>query len=226
MEDRPWYAHWPRGLPVSLDYPSVPVHVILQSAAKRFPDRPAIIFQVGEHTLTYAELWEKARRFAAALHHLGVRKGEVVAVHLPNSPQFAIVYYGLLMLGAVFSPCFPLLTLGELRHQLLDSRARTIVTLDMFMGTVSAIRNDTELRRVIVTGIQENLPPYAPVDVKPYGPRTYSLQQLLDETTDEPPAVAIDPDRDLAHLAYTGGTTGRAKGVMLTHKAVVANSLQ
>jgi len=94
------------------------------------------------------------------------------------------------------------------------------------MGTVSAIRNDTELRRVIVTGIQENLPPYAPVDVKPYGPRTYSLQQLLDETTGEPPAVAIDPERDLAHLAYTGGTTGRAKGVRLTHKAVVANTVQ
>jgi long-chain acyl-CoA synthetase len=226
MEDRPWYAHWPSGLPVSLDYPSVPLHVFLQSAAKRYPDRPAIIFHIGEHTLTYAELWEKARRFAAALARLGVRKGEVVAVHLPNSPQFAIAYYGLLIIGAVFSPCFPLLSVKELLHQLLDSGARTMITLDMFMDSVNAVRHDTELRRVIVTGIQENLPPYAPVDVKPYGPRTYSFQQLLNETTGEPPTVRIDPERDLAHLAYTGGTTGRSKGVMLTHKAVVSNVLQ
>jgi len=226
MEDRPWYAHWPRKLAVSLDYPLVPVPKLLESSAHRYPDHPAIIYQVGETVTTYAELWEAVRRFATALHRLGVRKGEVVTLHLPNSPQFAIAYYATLLVGAVFSPCFPLLSLNELRHQLLDSQSRTIITFDMFMPTVQSIRHDTELRRVIVTGVQENLPPFTPVDVKPYGPHTYSFARLLADTPPEPPAVKIDPEEDVAHLAYTGGTTGVSKGVVLTHKAVAVNAMQ
>ncbi|RJQ10174.1 MAG: acyl-CoA synthetase [Bacillota bacterium] len=226
MEDRPWYAHWPKGLQVSLDYPDVAVPKFLESAAYRHPDRTAVVFQIGEGTMTYTELHEKARRFAAALAGLGVRKGEVVTLHLPNCPQFIIAYYGLLMIGATFSPCFPLLGVNELRHQLVDSGARTIVTFDMFAPTIQSIRHDTDLKRVIITGIQENLPPYTPVDVKPYGGKTWSFQALLDETKSEPPEVKIDPAKDLAHLAYTGGTTGLSKGVMLTHRAVVVNTMQ
>lgn len=109
MRDRPWYASWPAGLQVSLDYPTVPVWRVLESSARRCPDRPLIIFQIGEGVTTYAELWEKSRRLATALVHLGVRKGDRVAIQLPNSPQFAIAYYAALMAGAVVSPCNPLL---------------------------------------------------------------------------------------------------------------------
>ncbi len=225
MEDRPWYAHWPRGLQVSLDYPPVPVTKLLETSAFRYPQQTAIIYQVGEGVTTYAELWDSVRRFATALHRLGVRKGEVVTIHLPNSPQFAIAYYATLLLGAIFSPCFPLLSLGELRHQLLDSQARTIITFDMFMPNVHPIRHDTEIRRAIVTGIQESIPPFTPVDVKPFGAHTYSFAQLLADTPPEPPEVRVDPEEDIAHLSYTGGTTGLSKGVVLTHQAVLANAI-
>ncbi len=226
MRDRPWYAFWPAALPVSLDYPAVPVWRVLESSAKRCPDRPLIIFQIGEGVTTYAELWEKSCRLALALAHLGVRKGDRVAIQLPNSPQFAIAYYAALMAGAVVSPCNPLLASNELRHQLVDSGAETLVTLDLFMGTAGPIRYATDLKRIIVSGIQEVLEPPTPVDVKPYGPKTYSLHELIAGAPDDPPKVKIDPERDLAHLAYTGGTSGLSKGVMLTHKAVVTNTLQ
>ncbi len=226
LQDRPWYAHWPRGLPISLDYPPVPVHKFLESSAAKWPEREAIIFSVGEGVLTYAELWGRTRRFATALHRLGVQKGEVVTLHLPNCPQFAIAYYGLLLAGAVFSPSFPLLSLNELHHQLTDSHARTLVTFDMFMPNVQAVRHETDLKRVIVTGIQEILAPGTSIDVEAYGAKTYSFQQLLQMAEDDPPRVEIDPAEDLAHLTYTGGTTGLSKGVMMTHRSVVVNSIQ
>ena len=226
LETRPWHRHWPRGLPLSLDYPPVPVWKLLESSAKKYPDTQAIIFQVGEGVTTYSELWEQAQRFATALASFGVGKGDVVAVQLPNSPQFAIAYYGALLTGATFTPCNPLLSAPELRYQLDDSGAKTLVALDMFMATVMAVRAETGVKRVIVTGIQEVLPPFAPVDVSSYGPETYSFQELLGAHSPEPPAVTIQPGSDVAHLAYTGGTTGISKGVILTHQTVVTNSLQ
>jgi long-chain acyl-CoA synthetase len=226
VHDWPWYASWPRGLSISLDYPPVPVYKLLESSAAKWPTREAIVFQIGEGVTTYAELWEKAQRFATALARLGVRKGDVVALQLPNSPPFAVAYYGSLLVGASVSPCSPLLSARELEHQLKDSGAQTLVALDMFMETVMAVRGKTRVKQVVVTGIQELLPSGDPVDVKAYGPRTYSLLKLLLDTPPTPPQVKIDPDRDTAHLAYTGGTTGLSKGVILTHKAVVANTLQ
>ncbi len=223
---RPWQDSWPRGLPLSLDYPPVPVPKLLESSARKYPDLEAIIFQIGEGVTTYADLWDKANRFATVLARMGVGKGDVVTVQLPNSPQFAIAYYGTLIAGAVFSPCNPLLSAPELRYQLNDSGSGTLVALDMFMTTVEAVRTETPVKRVIVTGIQEVLPPFSPVDVSGYGPETYSFQELLLSHPPMPPLVAVNPDTDIAHLAYTGGTTGISKGVALTHRNVVTNSLQ
>ncbi len=226
METRPWHRFWPRGLPLHLDYPPVPVQRLLEGSARKYPDNEAIIFQVGEGSTTYAQLLDKARRFATALASLGVGKGDVVAIQLPNSPQFAIAYYGSLLTGATITPCNPLLTAPELRHQLADSGARTLVALDMFVASALAVRAEVGLRQLIVTGVGEVIPPYAPTDVSGYGQDTFSFQGLLDEFEAKPPAVAIDPDKDIAHLAYTGGTTGVSKGVVLTHRSVVANTLQ
>lgn len=140
MDTRPWHRFWPRGLPLSLDYPPVPVQRLLEGSARKYPDNEAIIFQVGEGVTTYAQLWEKARRFATALASFGVGKGDVVAIQLPNSPQFAIAYYGALIAGATVTPCNPLLAAPELKHQLTDSGARTLVALGPICTTSPGTR--------------------------------------------------------------------------------------
>ncbi len=226
MEDRPWYAHWPKGLPTSLDYPRLPVHRLLEGSARRRPDKPAIIFQVGEEVTTYAELYDKARRFATALRRLGVRKGDRVAVQLVNTPHTAMVYYGILLAGAVYAPCNPLLSYRELLWILNNSGAETFVMLDMFMDKFAPIRHDTPVKRLILTGVSEFVPPHTPMDVKPFGPKTYSLLSLLSNTPDDLPEIEIDPEVDMAHLAYTGGTTGQSKGVVVTHQMVTVTAIQ
>jgi len=226
MEDRPWYKHWPRGLPVSIDYPRIPVQRFLESSAKKYPDRAAIIFQPTGEVTTYAGLLEMARRFAAALHRLGVHKGDRVAVQLPNEAHTAAVYYGILIAGAVYVPANPLLSFREMLWVLSNSGAETFVIFENFMDKFLPIRYDTPVKNLIVTGVSEMLPPHVPVDVKQYGPRSYSLVQLLNDTPPDPPHVAIDPGEDLAHIAYTGGTTGVPKGVEVTHQMIVTACLQ
>ncbi len=226
MRDRPWFANWPKGLPTSLDYPDIPVQRFLESAAKMTPDHKALIFQINEETVTYAEFYDAARRFATALARMGVRKGDVVAVQLPNSIHTAEVYYGILIAGGVYSPCNPLLSFKELHMQLNDSGAHTFVVFETFLDKFLPIRYDTPVRNLIVTGIQELLPPHTPMDVKQYGGRTYSLAGLFADTPADPAEVDINPREDLAHLAYTGGTTGIPKGCMITHHNVVANVIQ
>jgi long-chain acyl-CoA synthetase len=226
MQDRPWYANWPKGLPTSLEYPKVPIHRFLESAAKMVPAREALVFQINGETLTYAEFLEQAGRFATALARLGVRKGDVVAVQLPNSIHCAVVYYGILIAGGVYCPCNPLLSFKEIHMQLVDSGAKVFIVFQNFLDKFLPIRHDTAVKDLIVTGIQELLPPHTPMDVKEYGPHSHSLAQLLADTPCSPPTVKIDPEEDLAHLAYTGGTTGVPKGVMVTHQAAVINILQ
>ncbi len=226
MQDRPWYANWPKGLPTSLDYPKIPIQRFLESAAKMVPSREALVFQVNGETLTYAEFLEQAGRFATALARLGVRKGDVVAVQLPNSIHCAVVYYGILIAGAAYCPCNPLLSFKELHMQLVDSGAKVFVVFQNFLDKFLPIRHDTPVKELIVTGIQELLPPHTPMEVKEYGAHSHSLAQLLRDTPCSPPVVTIDPEEDLAHLAYTGGTTGVPKGVMVTHHTAVINILQ
>lgn len=221
MNDRPWHKHWPVGMPWTLDYPEVAVGILLRSAAQKYPDRVGLIYENTEYT--YTDLWDKAQRFAAALTDLGVRKGDVVAVHMPNSPQFAIAYYGLLLIGAVYSPVNPLLSSRELAKQLKDCRAKVAVTFDAFAETVHQVREQTELRHVIVTSGHEATARKADEKISKEG--QLSFQSLLDTYGPNPPRVEIDAKKDLAHLAYTGGTTGVSKGVMLTHYNIIANVL-
>lgn len=222
MEMKPWHKHWPKGQPWSLNYPEVTADIFLKSAAFKYPDRVALVFMGAEYT--YAELWEKARRFAAALADMGIGKGDVVSLHLPNCPQFAIAYYGIFIAGATFSPANPLLSQRELEYQLHDCGARAIVTFDLFAAPVMEVRPRTKIEQVIITNGLEAVE-HQPMDMSPFG-NALSFQKLLAEYPPDPPAVTLNPRVDLAHLAYTGGTTGLSKGVMLTHYNVVVNVLQ
>ena len=219
---------WPKVNPRSLNYPEIPIHQILRSTAAKLPFRIALVFDSLE--ITYSELLTLCEHFANALAGLGVKKGDRVAIHLPNSPQFAIAYYATLMNGAVFTPCSPLMVEREMELQLNDAGAETIITLDLFYPMVSRVVPKSPLKNVIVAAIADIFPPLLaavkPPLVKKEFPGTLDFTSLLKAHEPKSPEVKIEPKKDLAHLAYTGGTTGVSKGVMLTHFNVVANVLQ
>ncbi|MGK5550496.1 class I adenylate-forming enzyme family protein [Actinomadura kijaniata] len=207
----------------SLDYPDVPVGAILTGAARRWGDRTALHYMGRD--ISFTELARESARFAHGLRERGVGRGDVVALHLPNVPEFAVAYYGTLMAGATFSPCNPLLPVDDLAFQLADCGAVAVVTLDLVAGAVAEAVGRTGVRTVVLAGA------LGPVDVATvcdgaFAANGVAFERVGEGRPDEPPAVDIDTARDLAHIAYTGGTTGRSKGVMLPHRNVVVNALQ
>jgi long-chain acyl-CoA synthetase len=179
--------------------------------------------------LTFRELQALSYRFASALADMGVRKGDRVAINLPNCPQFAIAYYGALRLGAVFTPLSPLLSPREVRYQLNDSGAETLISLDLLFPGIRSVIPETGTERIITTSLADCFSPVL-APLKPIGkidvPETIDMVPLLARYQPFTEEIAIDVSNDLAHLAYTGGTTGTSKGVMLTHANVVTNVLQ
>ncbi|MBU3917639.1 AMP-binding protein, partial [bacterium] len=218
-----WPAKWPR----SQYYPEKPIFSILEQTAKRAPNRIALIF--GGMEITYSELKTLAERFASALVDLGVKKGDRVSIHLINCPQFAIAYYAVMKIGAVFSPLGPLLSPNEVEYQLNDCGAETLISLDLFYPGILGVISNTNVKRVISTSIADC---YNPIiqPLKLFGkqevPDTIDMASLLLKYQPYAETVEIDVHNDLAHLAYTGGTTGRSKGVMLSHANVIANVIQ
>ncbi|HAR99248.1 MAG TPA: acyl-CoA synthetase [Syntrophus sp. (in: bacteria)] len=177
--------------------------------------------------ITFLELDRLSDRFAAALTDLGVVKGDRVAIHLPNCPQFAIAYYGLLKCGAIFVPLSPLLSERELKMQMNDAGTETFIGLNLLYAAPQKVLPETPVKRVILTDMADCYPPLS-APAKPL-PRFPIPEGALDFTTliarypAQAPEVVIDPKADLAHIAYTGGTTGTPKGVMITHyKGVVS----
>ncbi len=183
-------------------------------------------FRHGDHVHRVGLL---VNRFAHALAARGVKKGDRVAIHLLNCPQFAIAYYALLRLGAVFVPCSPLLTDRELEYQIADSGAETLITTDLFFAVTGKVIERRPVKNLIVTSLADVYPPLT-IMTKPL--RKIAIDKgedfvaLLEEGSPDPISVPVDPKKDLAHLAYTGGTTGLPKGVMLTHYNIVSNVLQ
>lgn len=224
MEAPRHYAHWPRGLPYSLDYPSVGAGQILAGSARRFGERTAVHF--AGRDLSFRALWEQACRFANALHDAGIGRGDVVAMHLPNCPPYAIAYYGTLLAGATFSPANPLLPADALAAQLADCDAVAAVTYGEVARAVAAVRDRTNVRQVIVTDRDQAVDPSLRTDTGGFGADGVDFEEFCARQPARPPAVELDVREDLAHLAYTGGTTGRSKGVRLPHRNVVVNCLQ
>ncbi|MCZ2819407.1 AMP-binding protein [Modestobacter sp. VKM Ac-2977] len=215
---------WPPGLPRSLDYPLVPVGSVLRAAVRRWGDRTAFVHH--DVALSFTELGRRAHAVAAGLAARGIGRGDVVAVHLPNCLQYPAVYYGVLLAGATFSPTNPLLPPAGLAHQLADAGARALVTWEPVLPVVRAALAGTAVQTVVVTGPQQIADPSAAVDLADL-PDAVSLGDLLAaDPTDAHRDADLDPVTALAHLAYTGGTTGVSKGVELPHRAVVTNVLQ
>ena len=208
----------PLETPKHVEYPKVALQTLLEASAKNYSQKTAIAY--AEQAITYAQLDALSNQFANALANLGVKKGDRVAVFLPNIPQFIIAYFGSLKAGAVVTTISPLHREREVEHQLTDSGAKIIVMLDSLLPIVQKVKEKTSLRNVIVTGLafENSKTSDFPSDV-------LSFEKLLNQSPNASSEVKIDPQEDLAALQYTGGTTGIAKGAMLTHSNLVSNAL-
>jgi long-chain acyl-CoA synthetase len=233
-----WLKSYPKGVGATIDpskYPSV-VHVLTESF-ERFRDRPAFV-NMGR-TITYDELDTLSHAFAAyLLNVLGLKKGDRVAIMMPNCLQYPVALFGILRAGLTVVNTNPMYTPRELRHQLEDSGASAIVVVDNFASVVAEVVGGTKVKQVITTGLGDMLgfPKAALVNfvlkhVKKMVP-DYSLpgairfkDALAKGRGQKLPAVSVGAE-DLAFLQYTGGTTGVAKGAMLTHRNMVSNMLQ
>ncbi|MFF3317482.1 4-coumarate--CoA ligase family protein [Streptomyces sp. NPDC003035] len=190
---------------------SLPIHEAVLGRAAEYGDTPALIDGAGTLSLTYAQVDAFHRRVAAGLAEAGVRKGDVLALHSPNTVLFPIAFYAATRAGASVTTVHPLSTPEEFAKQLRDSSARWIVTVSPLLAAARAAAE-------LAGGIEE-------IFLCDTGEDCRSLQSFLASTAPEP-AVDIDPDEDVAALPYSSGTTGVPKGVMLTHTSIATNLAQ
>ena len=236
--ERPWLAQYPAGVPAQIDadeYPSIVS--VLENAITKYRDRPA--FSNLGKTLTYAQIDQLSGQFAAyLLGELKLKKGDRVAIMLPNCLQYPIATFGVLRAGLTVVNTNPMYTARELRHQLADSGASAILVLDNFAHTVQEVLADTQIKHVITTGLGDLLafPKGAIVNfvlkhVKKMVP-SYDIAGSVrfNDTLKQGSALTLPnveiSSQDIAFLQYTGGTTGVSKGAMLTHRNLVANMQQ
>jgi len=234
--DKPWLKFYPPNVPKKIKIPEIRIDELLHEAAEESPNRVAMDF-LGK-TLTYRELDTLVDRFATALADLGVASGDVVAIMLPNSPQFAIAYYAISRIGATATTMNPLYSPREVEHQITDSGAKTLIILDALYPNVKEVVKKAGVEKVIITSLGDFMPavkkalgkllkkiPVAQVEPEP---GIYRMIELIKSHPPNPPAPKkkVKPKKDTAVLLYTGGTTGLPKGAMLTHHNLVANALQ
>lgn len=232
---KPWLKNYPEEIPKTMEYSKEPLHHFLIESANRAPDLKAVHFQGKE--LSFKELLSEAKKIANYLQSLGLKKGDRVASMLPNTPQAVITYYGTLLAGGTVVQVNPLFTERELEYLMKDSGAKFIVCLDILVPRVTAVKEKTDLEHVIVTRIADYLPfpknlIYPFIQKREYNlvvkveesADTHVWRNIIKHTTEGYKEIEIDTENDLALLQYTGGTTGKPKGVMLTHLNLVSNT--
>ena len=236
MNDRPWLAHYDKGVPQTIEYPKAPLFHFLENAAEKYPDRACTIFKGA--VISYKEMNTRTDHMAAALVELGVKKGDRVGIFMPNTPQFVIAYFGILKAGGVVVAVNPTYPPDEVITPVDDANIEIMFTLTKFYPILTAVRKRSKLKRIIVSNIKETLPPitsllFTLVKEKKEGHHLEALEDgdvwmkdLLKKHENSPrPKVDISPD-DIALFQYSGGTTGVPKGAVALHRNVVANTLQ
>jgi long-chain acyl-CoA synthetase len=235
MDDRPWLKHYDKGVPNSINYPKEPLHYFLEESARKYPNTPCTIFKGAK--ITFQEMNTLTDRIAGAVAGLGVKKGDRVGIFMPNTPQFVMVYYGILKAGGVVVATNPLYTPPEIEHQANDSGIEIMFVMSNFYKTIKTAQPKTKIKTMVVTNIKEALPPllrtlFTLAKEKKGGfrvtlePGDLWLQDLLAKYKPEDrPKMTINPD-DNALFQYSGGTTGISKAAIAMHKNLVANTLQ
>jgi long-chain acyl-CoA synthetase len=232
-EFRAWFKYYDPQVPQHLTYPHIPLYSLLDETAAKNPASPCTNF-FGSR-FTYQQIKELSDRFAASICNLGVRKRDRVVLLLPNSPQFLIAYYGLLKAGAVVVPLNPLSVERELEFYLTDSGAEVVITIPLFLNKVASLKGKTPLKHIVFSRLADFLP--FPLNlVQGFRERTLirrmggsglvdfkGLLQRAPRLDWHPEPVPLD---EMAVLIYSGGTTGIAKGVMLSQFNLVANAHQ
>jgi long-chain acyl-CoA synthetase len=236
--ERPWLKHYPKGVPHTIDpdrYPSL--IELFDESVQKFRENNAFVNMGAE--LTFEELNYFSADFASFLQNVaGLKKGDRVAIMMPNLLQYPVALFGVLRAGLTVVNVNPLYTPRELKHQLKDSGAKAIVILANVAHTLSSVIKDTDVETVVVTEVGDMLgfPKRMMVNavvkhVKKMVPKfslpeAYSWFEAMDHGAEHPFVPVKCAPEDLAFLQYTGGTTGVAKGAMLTHRNIVANLLQ
>ncbi len=236
-------ASYPPDVPHSLEpYPDESVFAVLESAAGRFPDRPAIAW-FGAH-LSYRDLLAEVDRCSAMLAGLGVGKGDRVAMIMPNCPAFTIAFFACMRIGAVAVGNNPVYTAREMTHQLRDAEPSVVLVTDLMYEDYASVFAEVGITNVVVTRLNDYMPlvkkllapmlkfkkqqraagkSWPPV---PAGAPVLWWHKAMKAAGPVPPVATIDPRADVAVLIYTGGTTGIAKGAMLSHANLDANARQ
>ncbi|HZJ23914.1 MAG TPA: long-chain fatty acid--CoA ligase [Anaerolineales bacterium] len=237
MNDKPWLAHYDKGVPHTVEIPNAPLFHFLDESARKYPDRACTIFKGA--VITFKEMNELTDRMAAALVDMGVKRGDRVGIFMPNTPQFVIAYYGILKAGGAVVATNPLYTAPEIEHQASDAGIEVMFVMTNFYNTIKKAQPKTKIKKLIVTNLKESLPPlmrllFTLAREKKGGFRIEGglkegevwMQDLLNKYKGAArPKVEVDPD-DTALFQYSGGTTGVSKGAVASHGNVVANTLQ
>jgi len=229
-EARPWIKWYLKGVAPDVTVEEKSVVDTFDETTEKWKDKTAVIFY--GRKVSYRELRDQVDRFATALHDLGIKKGDKIALLLLNSPQFIIAYYGALKAGATLTAISPVYVSSEIKYQLEDSGARMIVCLDILYDNVE--KSGVKLDAVILTSISEYLPAMKKflgssvlraVYQKMAAPPVelferegfYRFQDLIKKYPPNPPKIEFNIREDIVTLPYTGGTTGRPKGAVITH---------
>lgn len=236
MSNKPWLAHYDKGVPQTIEYPKVPLFHFLEEAARKYPDRACTIFKGA--VISYRDMNKMADSIAAALVEMGVKKGDRVGIFMPNIPQFVPAYFGILKAGGVVVAVNPTYPVEEILTPVNDAGIEVMFCMSRFYGKLKEVRARSGLKKIIVSNIKEALPPVLRVlftlaKEKKEGDRVDSLESgdvwmkdlLAKHANSSKPAVDIQPD-DTALFQYSGGTTGVPKGAVAMHRNIVANTLQ
>ncbi len=235
MAVKPWPTNkWPKDVPREISGFNKPVFSFLDDSARNYPNQTYTIFNDAKRT--FAQVKDTSDRLANFLASKGIKKGDRIAIFLPNLPHYPAIYFGILKAGAVCVTCNPIYTASELNYQLKDAGAKLVFVMDhpQFYKTAVKAIEGTSVETVVICGVKSYLPPLKGFiggllgkipKAESYVPGHLFFDDVVASASPQPPKVDIDPAKDLALIIYTGGTTGVPKGAALTHSNFVFDIL-